>query len=160
VRAFNSALRAEGLGGDVLHKVSPFAMHMKDREPGPDEPRIDTPQWALDRATEIAGEIVANIAASGVRVVGDLDSLAAPRRSGIAGDRQPDPCIPPDIAAALAMGVLVGSGLARHDAPRADVWIEPPELSRIPTTRLAGALVRRSRAAAIGRVRRIGDRLR
>ncbi len=159
VRAFNGALKAEGLGGDVLHEVSPFAMHMKDREPGPDEPRIETPQWALDLATEIATEMVATIAASGVRVVGDLDSLAAPRRSGIAGDRQPDPCIPPDVAASLAMGVLVGSGMARRDGRQADVSIEAPELSRIPTRRLAGALARRTRAAGLARLRRAGRRL-
>jgi hypothetical protein len=156
VRAFNKALRAEGLGGDVLHRVRPFASYMKDREPRPDEPRIETPQWALDRATEIAGEIVANIAASGVRVVGDLASLAAPRQSSLAGDRQPEACLPPDVAGALVMGVLVGSGLARRDAPRSDLWIEWPELSRIPTRQLVGVVARRSRAAAARRLRHLG----
>ena len=45
------------------------------REPGKDEPRLHTPDWALDAAAE-QGRIAADaIAASGVRVVGDLDLL-------------------------------------------------------------------------------------
>ena len=45
------------------------------REPGKDEPRLHTPDWALDAAAE-QGRLAADaIGASGVQVVGDLDLL-------------------------------------------------------------------------------------
>ena len=41
------------------------------REPGPDEPRIQTPAWALERAAELGAEMAANIRSTGVQVAGD-----------------------------------------------------------------------------------------
>jgi hypothetical protein len=49
----------------------------------PREPRLETPQWAYDRAVEVASEMVEAIAGSGVRVIGDLDSLARPQTSSL-----------------------------------------------------------------------------
>ncbi len=46
------------------------------RQPGPGEARITTPGWAVERATEIAGEMADNIRSIGVRVVGDLATLS------------------------------------------------------------------------------------
>ena len=47
------------------------------REPGKDEARLHTPDWALDAAAE-QGQLAADaISASGVRVVGDIDRLRA-----------------------------------------------------------------------------------
>ena len=77
VRAFNLAAKEASPDPAVQAKIMRYgaAIHMKTRVPGPDEARIDTPQWALDRAGEIAAAMVPAIAASGVRVVGDLAAL-------------------------------------------------------------------------------------
>ena len=95
---------------------------MKVRLPGPDEPRIETPQWALDRAGEVAREMVAAIAASGVRVVGDLDRLTEVPVNGRGSDARPAPVeAAPDVAASLSLGLVVAAGLARGARRAADV---------------------------------------
>ncbi len=50
---------------------------VEQREPAPDEPRLHTPDWALDAAAEHGRRHADAIAASGVRVLGDLETLAA-----------------------------------------------------------------------------------
>lgn len=45
------------------------------RRPAPDEPRLHTPDWALDAAAARAAVDVAAIRACGARVLGDLDAL-------------------------------------------------------------------------------------
>lgn len=50
---------------------------VEGREPGPDEPRLVTPDWALDAAAERGAAAAQRIAALGINVVGDLDALAA-----------------------------------------------------------------------------------
>jgi hypothetical protein len=50
---------------------------VENREPAPDEPRVHTPDWALDAAAEHGRRHAEAIAASGVRVLGDLGALAA-----------------------------------------------------------------------------------
>ena len=69
--------------------------HMKAGwKPGPAEARLTTPDWALERAAEIGSEMAKNIAALGVRIVGDLSTLGAltddPPRAPAAG-RTPVP---------------------------------------------------------------------
>lgn len=49
---------------------------VEGRTPTPDEPRLQTPQWALDRAAEHGARYVEAIRASGVTVVGDLAVLS------------------------------------------------------------------------------------
>ena len=155
LRAFNVAYKVEDLGKAVYAKAIRFgaARYLREREPAPDEPRVETPQWALDRAVEISTGMVAGIAAAGVRIVGDLDSLAAPQRSRLAGAQQPVPCIPPEIAARLAMGIVISSGLARRSTKGAVRHVEPSELARVPTRDLASILARRARGAVLRRVR-------
>ena len=157
IRAFNVAFKAEGLGTPLHSAVMRYgaALYMKRREPGHDEIRIDTPGWALERAGETAREMVDAIAASGVRVVGDLESLAVVPTSRLAGDRQPRVEVPPEIAASMAMGILVATGAARRAKARGALPAEPLELARVPTHQVAGVLVRRARNAAAGRWRRL-----
>jgi hypothetical protein len=157
VRAFNAAFKAEGLPRALHARVMRFgaAQSMKLREPAPDEPRIETPQWALDRATEVAREMVAAIEASGVRVVGDLAPLAEPRRSRLEGDRQPPVLVPPEIAASMAMGILVATGAARGGADRGPKAAEPVELARVPTYQVLGVVALRARHAVTSRVGRL-----
>lgn len=181
VRAFNSLFRAEGLGTPLHTKVMNFgaASYMKTRSPGPDEPRLDTPQWALDRAGEIAVEMVANIVASGVRVVGDPEGLTRVPVSGLGGTRQPESEISPQIASTAAMGVLIASGLVRGgsariplapdapegSAPDPDAFVprptmEPLDLVRVSTRQLMAVLLRRGIAAAGARTSAVRRRIR
>jgi len=48
---------------------------VEGREPAPDEPRLVTPDWALDAAAEHGAKSVATIKSLGVNVYGDLDAL-------------------------------------------------------------------------------------
>ena len=52
VRAFNIAYWDAGLRNALFHRVMHFgaAAYMKQRPPAADEPRIETPQWALARS--------------------------------------------------------------------------------------------------------------
>jgi len=181
VRAFNESFKAEGLSGPLHTMVMRYgaASYMKARVPEPDEARIETPRWALDRAAAIAREMVDTIAASGVRVIGDLDSLAQVPASGPLGDEQPDVRISPRIAASAAMGVLLASGLARGASrgmtsasgdsediapdregfvPRPSV--EPLALVRLSTLQVMGVLLRRTQSAVGARLYPIRRRIR
>ncbi len=170
VRAFNAAFKAEDLGPALLSKVMHFgaATYMRQREPSPDEPRVETPQWALDRVRVISREIVDHIAASGVRVVGDLERLAAVQEHGLPDDPMPEVSVSPEIAASMAMGVLFSSGLARRPNPSSPVSKEKPDLSRLipvfsepletvrlPTEQLVGIILRRGRVAVAWRWQRL-----
>jgi hypothetical protein len=85
----------------------------RKRRPGPDEPQITTPRWALERAAGIAQESVDTIRSLGVRVVGDLDSITAmPPESAIRGDDYEMPeNIPIEAAARAVVGAIRGCGL-------------------------------------------------
>ena len=49
---------------------------VEGREPGRDEPKLHTPDWALDEAARRGAQQVEAIRRTGVRVIGDLDLLA------------------------------------------------------------------------------------
>jgi hypothetical protein len=177
VRAFNSAYWDAGLRNGLFHRVMHFgaAAYMKQRPPGPDEPRIEAPQWALDRCGEIAQEVVGRIEASGVRVIGDLASLTTVPASRLAGAHQPDVCVPADIAAAMAMGIAVVGGAARGNArvnalaegggtmpdggeARPSRGAEPPGLGRFSTFHLTGAIGYRLAAGLLRGLDRVTGR--
>ncbi len=142
IEAFADRWEAEGLEMQGFHDLARMrvAAYMKTRRPGSDESRIDTPQWALDQAGEIAKEIVAGIEAMGVRVIGEPASLLGVPRS-LPGDRLPPVLVAPEVAATMAMGVVQASRL--RDGRTAGGGIEPLELARVPTRELVTALVRR-----------------
>ena len=112
IRALSEQFIAEGLSRAAFHRIvrMKVAAFMKARPPDPGELRIETPQWALDRAGEIEREIVAGIRASGVRVVGDLDALTVVPTSPLAGDRLPEIEVPAAVAGSMAMGALLSGG--------------------------------------------------
>lgn len=59
----------------------------RTRAPDSDESKIVTPKWALDRAAEIGAAASEGIAASGVRILGDITTLGtAPGKA----DAEPD----------------------------------------------------------------------
>lgn len=175
VRAFNIAFRAEGLGTQLHTKLMRFgaAEHLKRRVPRPDEPRIQTPGWALERAAEVSREIVAGIAGSGVRVIGELATLA-PMPSAEAPEPPPTPETPDEVwaevAARAAVGIVLASGLARGKVATAGsevAWpdgplpigslppptgVEPLELARLSTPLLGFVLLKRLIASAASRL--------
>ena len=55
---------------------------------------------------------MAGIAASGARVIGDLESLTVVPRSRLDGDRLPEVQVSPEIAAWMAMGAVLAGNLA------------------------------------------------
>jgi hypothetical protein len=164
VRAFNNAFRDAGLGNALFHKVMHFgaAAYMKTRIPPPDEQRVRLPGWAREMVGHLSREMVANLKGTGVRVLGDLDTLApAPGPDGAVHDPEsagPEAvCITPEIAAAMAVGMAVVAGHARGTRPAAatDGAEEKAELARYATYQLSGAVLgrmRRSVARMIGAV--------
>lgn len=84
------------------------------REPEPGEEPITTPRWALDEAVAAAKSSAEQIRGCGVRVIGDLDSIASmPRESAIRPDEVGPPTVIPMEAAALAViGALRGAGFS------------------------------------------------
>ena len=149
IRALRERWEAEGLSAASFQRIvrMKVAAAMKARVPGPDEPRIETPQWALDRAAEIADEVVTGILASGVRVIGDLERLREVPR-GYDGETPPEVRIPPAISASMAMGVLTASGVTRRPG---GTWVEPIETARVPTRRLARIVAGRAAGAVTHR---------
>ena len=129
---------------------------MKARRPLPDEPQITTPAWALEQVAEISAEMTRNIAALGVRVVGDLSALRCPPPAARepeagAGDGLADSVIPVEAAAQAVLGAILAGGMADL-AAEADRWPVADRLVReVDARRLAGVLVRRGRQ----RVRRV-----
>jgi hypothetical protein len=177
VRAFNQLFWQEGLGTALHARVMRYgaASYMKTREPAPNEAPIQTPGWAIERATDIAREIVSGIRMSGVRVVGDLERLTdapEPRPAELV-----EPVITPDIAATAAVGVVLSSGLAVGGEARIPVTADTPEdpvrdaaayvprptteplaLVRMSTPQLIGVLVRRGVQSVVRRIPFLGRR--
>jgi hypothetical protein len=127
---------------------------MKRRVPSPDERRIETPQWALDRAGEAAIEAVEGIRASGVRVIGSLDRLTAVPRGRPDGEVEPVVPISPEVAATMAMGAILAGDLPTLRRPGETPAVEARRVSELTARELAGALARRVRHGAARRVRR------
>jgi hypothetical protein len=87
---------------------------MKTRQPAEDEQRIVTPPWARHRAAEIGAEMARNIAALGVRVVGDLAELSRPPDSlaqAEADDWPARPLIPAEAAVRALVGAFIAGGV-------------------------------------------------
>lgn len=170
IRAFNIAYKEARLPAVLYHRVmrTGAAYLMERRTPAPDEGKVELPPWAVEPVARIAREIVDGIGRSGVRVMGDLERLAAASTSRT-GDA-PTVHVPPDVAAAAAMGVLIASGLARGtavpvldpgdtEAPAGRLSApgpvaEPAELFRVSTVQLGLVLFRRLRGALKDRLSR------
>lgn len=119
IRAYYTLLESEGYNPRIYRKgvsIRP-ALYLKEhRAPGPDEPKIQLPDWAAERTREISNKIVEGIRSTGVRVIGDLTSLT--RATGGGNEQQVQ--ISAELAAHLAVGMLAKSGLARKkSAPKA-----------------------------------------
>ena len=127
VRAFNVRFKEAGLNRALHARVMRFgaAQHLKRRQPGPEEIGIQLPAWSIERIADAGAEITERIGTSGVRIVGDLDTLTppigTPGGDGTAAGAGPGPQpasepVPasPAIAASMAMGVLISAGVTQQ----------------------------------------------
>jgi hypothetical protein len=112
--------------------------------PGRDEPRISTPTWALERASEAGAFAASRIARRGVRVIGDLSRLAA-----VPADPVPksDAYLPSQAAFHAVLGAIVGSGVTDPGSAVGDARPVRDVTSRELTGVLARRLARRLRRA-------------
>jgi hypothetical protein len=116
LRRINGVLREDGIRwDDWFDYVSGAAIGrvIRDRVPPADEPRPGLPGWAAERANALAARFVDEIRGSGVRVLGDLDSLAAP----VPGRVQPAPAtvVPMDVAV-TSVRAAIGTATRREPA--------------------------------------------
>ncbi|HUQ44965.1 MAG TPA: hypothetical protein VM451_11245 [Candidatus Limnocylindria bacterium] len=175
IRAFNVQYRAQKLPVPLYSRIMRFgaAQDMRMRPTEPDEAKLELPAWSVEPISNLAREMLASVRATGARIVGDLDALAAVKTSrtpeGDAANAGTTAHVSPEVAASAAMGVLVASGLVRGTgrieasnengrdpkgkllhAPRPVQ--EPPELMRISTSQLGVVILRRARGALYDRL--------
>ncbi len=114
VRHFNRQFAAADLPPSVYHHAMRFGAvrYLQQRQPAPTEARLTTPVWAAEAAAEMGASMATSIAASGVRVIGDLDQLAAMPTSGLhtKGHRSPVR-LTPEVGATALMGLVHASAL-------------------------------------------------
>jgi hypothetical protein len=124
IRAFNRIWRERDWSGADYTRLVRFgaARHFQQRVPHPDEARLLTPEWAVERARAVQREMVDSIAALGVGVVGDLEALTDPSLARDVGVNEPVTEVPRDVVVALAAGLAK----AVAEIPR-----RPPEGNRV-----------------------------
>ena len=108
LRAFNTEYRERDWSEADYTRLVRFgaARYLQQRRPRPEEAKVLTPQWAVRRAVQISEEMCTNIAASGVRVVGNLDSLSKPLDSSATGDNPGRVEVPVEVAACFSTGLV------------------------------------------------------
>jgi hypothetical protein len=167
VRTFNEQFFADHFSKALHYKLMArgAALHMKSRTPATTEARLVTPSWAIEKANRFGTEVAASIRELGVNVVGDLEALVVPLSSAESGAAASNAVkqIAPEIAARMAIGVLLASGRARGErgAGKGRVgptWSEPQVLFRISTLELIGAIVRRVWAGGVEKIAGLFER--
>jgi hypothetical protein len=82
-------------------------------QPSPNEPRITTARWALQRAAEISAEAAQNITRLGVRTIGDISALGAMSNDGAqthANVTSETSVVSTDSAAQAIVGAVIAAG--------------------------------------------------
>ncbi|GAA4080627.1 hypothetical protein ACFFOS_08360 [Nocardioides kongjuensis] len=139
LRRFNASYAGLGLQPD--HYVRLFRHlkdHLKEREPGPDEASLVTPDWAVDRANAIGAAMASTIRDLGVQVYGDLDSISATPTSGVSATPEPPTTVDAGVAAWFGAGLALA---AQRLATPGDA--APGPAAGVPPKGLRGRLSRR-----------------
>jgi len=150
VRQLNEEFKRQEWPGTSYAKFLRYGAvrEMKSRRPLPGEPGIATPAWALEKVAEISAEMTRNIAALGVRVIGDISALSAPTARPPEAEAETGAAIPPipvEAAVQAVLGAILAGGMA-DQAAEADKRAAADRLVReVDAKRLAGVLVRRGR---------------
>lgn len=105
------------------------ARFLQERRPASDEPRLLTPSWAIDRAADLGRVAAEAIAATGIRVIGDLGILGDPAVATGVGDNAPGDDVPTDVVARLAAGLIKVAAELPASQPRATRTPGPLELA-------------------------------
>ena len=152
VRAFNRQLADEGLPRSAQSRLMHFgaARYLMQFEPDPAAARVVLPRWAAERAHQLSEEMVAGVADTGVRVVGDLAALTVP--VGDAPESIPKTVdVPAKVAARMAVGIVLASGEARRSlrGQAAQPAAEMPQVSRTTSLELA-RVIAHARACGVG----------
>lgn len=173
VRGLNERFTEAGITRPLLYKMITrgIALYMQGRTAGPDEPKQQTPSWAVNRADLIGWESAAAISALGAQVIGNLNALGGatpkgesaapipPLASGTTNGRAAtDHRVPAEVATRAVMGMLYASGAAREDGsgrPGIDVRVEPQVLQRVHTIDLLRVVAQRLLWSVASRIRKI-----
>jgi hypothetical protein len=114
VRQINAEFRSRGWSDELYRRMVlkgiGFQMQTQ-RTPAVDEPRITTPQWALDRVAEIGAAAADKISTLGVRIVGDISTLGAPRLADESRGAGAPATLPIDAAREAVIGAILTSGV-------------------------------------------------
>ena len=146
---------------DTLVRNGGVARLLERRQPRKSETPVALPAWAAGQATEVAARYADEIAAAGVRVVGDLDTLTEPVRS-VSSRLHAAPAVPLDAAVQLSAGLVLAAvgrpQVGRDDAPDGGLAGSPVmsrlvaashRVSTVPTVDLLVALgVRAAKAVS------------
>jgi hypothetical protein len=146
VRALNVAFTGAGHEASLhARAVSEAAALFQEYRPLPEDHPIRLPDWTLEPIGHRIEEIVAGIRATGVEVLGDLDTLRwLPTPEGSEQDLAPD--VPPEDAARLALGVAAVGGLLRQGGRRSAEEVEHA-VSGVGNTQLLATVAARTRVA-------------
>ena len=150
---------------ETLLRKGAIARLLESRTPAPDEGRLLLPDWAADRAHSLGVQFAESIRASGIRLIGDVQSLAEPVSS-----TETDPQTPTTIGLDLAVEPLAGmlSAALGRGPSFAPTGVTGPQLtdrqhatraiSGIRTGDLASVLLYRAGHGLVRRARRLIDR--
>lgn len=114
MRQMNVEIQRRGWSDTYYRRVvrHGFVTHLQaNRAPHEDEPRITTPQWAMDRAAEIGAAAAEKVAALGVRIVGDISTLGAPAVTDERAGDGADIVLEVDAAREAVVGAMLYGGV-------------------------------------------------
>ena len=156
MRRVNLAIKGQGVEWpeyEALLREGGIARMLQARVPGERETMLQLPAWAAERASELGRHYAEGIAASGVRVIGDLDVLAAPVTGS--DERPPTPkTVRLDVATEFIVGTLSAAvGRGAFFSERDDSEPVSRRLREVRTRALAGEIGARVRRAAGRRLR-------
>ncbi|WP_262848504.1 hypothetical protein [Mumia quercus] len=149
VRALNAEFRERGWDPADYRRFVRLGVTraLKGVRPDPSAPRLVLPRWAVECLREASVRTVEEIRASGVRVVGDLDSLVvAPPGPDAPEKIRKSVEVPPDLAARAAAGAI----MAAQEADGPGIERAARTLARKTPGQLVSRLVRPRGRGATG----------
>lgn len=146
VRRVNERIEARGWSTAIHARFVRLGTvrQIRGRRPRPEEPRVAMPTWAIERANEVARDMISRIEASGVHVVGSLETLVSDPASGV--DRTAAvSSVDMEVAVRAVIGAMRGGGadVLREKYATAETVKQYPGISSAPTELLQAELERR-----------------
>jgi len=134
VRNFNALIKGRRVDWNDYHaliRLGGVARLLEEREPAQNEQPVRLPSWAAERAVELGKRYAADIADSGVRVIGDLERLYAPARP------RPDDVTDTITDVPLEIAVETLGGMFSAATGRGSTFADPAEEAPLPTSTTA-----------------------